>query len=129
MRRTQGAAQAFRRLIGGLAAEILHLDFSSFCVAQWCSVRIALHEAFRVLPDTHVLGGVFIRALGIVPGYPTFAPFGAESVLYLRFSPSKKCAKLFYVGSTETSTMAREHTRFRSTSKSSTTSSYPPNWR
>ena len=28
-------------------------------------------------------------------------------------SPIKKCAKLFYVGSTEKSTMAREHARFR----------------
>ena len=27
----------FRRLVGGLAAEILHHDFSSFCLAQWCS--------------------------------------------------------------------------------------------
>ena len=78
--------------IGGLAAEILHLDFSSFCVAQWCSARIAIHEAFRVLPDTHVLRGVF-RALGIVPGYPIFTQFCAESVLYLRFSPVKKFAR------------------------------------
>ena len=108
VRRTQKAAQAFRRLIGGLAAEILHLEFFHFCMAQWRSARIATHEAFRVLPDTHVLRGVF-RALGIVPGYPTFAQFCAESVLYLRFSPIKKCTKLFYVGSTEKSTMAREH--------------------
>ena len=98
----------WRCLIGGLAAEILHLEFFHFCMAQWRSARIATHEAFRVLPDTHVLRGVF-RALGIVPGYPTFAQFCAESVLYLRFSPIKKCAKLFYVGSTEKSTMAREH--------------------
>ena len=81
-------------------------------MAQWCSARIAIHEAFRVLPDTHVLRGVF-RALGIVPAYPTFAQFCAEPVLYLRFSPVKKFAKLFYVGSTEKSTTAREHTRYR----------------
>ena len=92
MRRTQGAAQAFRRLIGGLAAEILHLEFSSFCVAQWCSARIAVHEAFRVLPDTHVLRGVF-RALGTVPGFPTFAQFCAESRLYL-FANQEVCQTL-----------------------------------
>ena len=58
------------------------------------SARIAIHEAFRVLSDTHVLRGVF-RAPGIVPGYPTYAQFCAESILYLRFSPVKKFAKLF----------------------------------
>ena len=85
LRRTQQAATAFRRLIGGLvAAEILHHVVSSFCVAQWCSARIAIHEVCRVLPDTHVLRGVF-RALGIVPGYPTYAQFCTESILYLRF--------------------------------------------
>ncbi|CAE7337301.1 unnamed protein product, partial [Symbiodinium sp. KB8] len=53
------------------------------------------------------------RALGIVPGCPSFQQFSAESVLYLRFSPIKKHAKLFYVGSTEKSVMIREHSRFR----------------
>ncbi|OLP78836.1 hypothetical protein AK812_SmicGene40935 [Symbiodinium microadriaticum] len=53
------------------------------------------------------------RALGIVPGYPSFQQFSAESVLYLRFSPVKKHAKLFYVGSTEKSVMIREHCRYR----------------
>ncbi|CAE7665130.1 unnamed protein product [Symbiodinium necroappetens] len=53
------------------------------------------------------------RVLGIVPGYPSFQQFSAESVLYLRFSPIKKHAKLFYVGSTEKSVMIREHSRFR----------------
>ena len=62
--------------------------FSSFCVAQWCSARVAIHEACRVLPDTHVLRGV-LRALGIVPGYPTYAKLCTESILYLRFSPVK----------------------------------------
>ncbi|CAE7275386.1 mettl21a [Symbiodinium sp. CCMP2456] len=81
-------------------------------VAQWCCARIAIHEAHRTLPDTHVLRGVF-RALGVLPGYPSFQQFCAESVLYIRFSPVKKHAKLFYVGSTEKSVMVREHTRYR----------------
>ena len=59
-----------------------------------------------------MLKGVF-RALGIVPGYPSFQQFNADSVLYLRFSPIKKHAKLFCVGSTEKSVMIREHSRFR----------------
>ncbi|CAE7316261.1 unnamed protein product, partial [Symbiodinium microadriaticum] len=83
-RHTQAAAKAFRCLVGGLAPDILHFDFPS----------------------------VF-RALGIVPGCPSFQQFSAESVLYLRFSPIKKHAKLFYVGSTEKSVMIREHSRFR----------------
>ena len=115
LRQTQAAAKAFRCLIGGLAPHILHLDFPSCSVAQWCCTRIAIHEAHRTLPDTHVLKalkGVF-RALGIVPGYPSFQQFNAESVLYLRFSPIKRHAKLFYVGSTEKSVMIREHSRFR----------------
>ena len=62
--------------------------------------------------NTHVLRGVF-RALGILPGYPSFQQFCAESVLYIRFSPVKKHAKLFYVGSTEKSVMVREHSRYR----------------
>ena len=33
--------------------------------------------------------------------------------MYLKFSPVKKFAKLFYVGSTEKNAMAREHTRYR----------------
>ena len=49
----------------------------------------------------------------MVPGYPSFQQFNADSVLYLRFSPIKKHAKLFYVGSTEKSVMIREHSRFR----------------
>ena len=107
LRQTQQAATAFRRLVGGLAAEILRFDFSCVCVAQRCSARIAIHEAHRVLPDTRVLRGVF-RALGIVPGYPSFVQFCAELILHLRFYPVKKFTKLFYVGSTEKSAMARE---------------------
>ena len=112
LRHTQAAAKAFRCLVGGLAPDILHFDFPSCSVAQWCCARIAIPEAHRTLPDTHVLRGVF-RALGIVPGCPSFQQFSAESVLYLRFSPIKKHAKLFYVGSTEKSVMIREHSRFR----------------
>ena len=81
-------------------------------MAQWCCARIAIHETHRTLPDTHVLRGVF-RALAILPGYPSFQQFCAESVLYIRFSPVKKHAKLFYVGSTEKSVMVREHSRYR----------------
>ena len=95
-----------------LSAEILHHEYHAVCVAQWCVVRLALREAHRVLPDTHVLKGVF-RALDIQPGYPSFSQFFSESVLYLRFSPQPKQAKLYYIGSAAKCTTACEHTRFR----------------
>ena len=76
LRQTQQAATAFRRLIGGLAAEICIMTFQVFA---WLT-----HEALRVLPDTQGLRRVF-RALGIVPGYPTYAQFCADSILYLGF--------------------------------------------
>ena len=76
-------------------------------MAQWCSARIARHEACRVLPDTHVLRGVF-PALDI---YPTYA----HSVL------NQFCISGCL--STEKSTMAREHTHaFASTNRSRRTS-------
>ena len=72
--------KAFRRLIGGLAAEIPHLDFSSCCGFK--RLNSAAHglrymKHIGCLPDTHVLRGVF-RALGIVPGYPSYVHFCAE---------------------------------------------------
>ena len=69
-----------------------------FQVFAWLSgavARIAIHEIvhgslymkhFGRCLTPHVMRGVF-RALGIVPGYPTYAQFCAESILYLRFSP------------------------------------------
>ena len=51
----------------------------TFQVFAWLT-----HEALRVLPDTQGLRRVF-RALGIVPGYPTYAQFCADSILYLGF--------------------------------------------
>ena len=73
------------------------MRFGSVLVLSWCFWRCSMVcrarcATYRVLPDTHVLRGV-LRALGILPGYPTFAQFCTESVLYLRFSPLKKYAK------------------------------------
>ena len=69
-------------------------------------------EVHTGLPDLHVLKGVF-RATGLQPGFPTFAQFCRQSVLYLRFSPVKRFAKLYYVGSTEGCTSIREASRYR----------------
>ena len=75
----------------------------------WCASRFVKHtECFL----THVLKGVF-RALDIQPGCPSFSQFFSESVLYLRFSPQPKQAKLYYIGSAAKCTTACEHTRFR----------------
>ena len=76
------------------------MRFGSVLVLSWCFWRCSMVcrarcATYRVMPDTHVLRGV-LRALGILPGYPTFAQFCTESVLYLRFSPLKKYAKLFW---------------------------------
>ena len=46
-------------------------------------------------------------------GTPLLPKFFSESVLYLRFSPQPTQAKLYYIGSTEKCTTARERTRFR----------------
>ena len=78
----------------------------------FCIARVALDEVCTSLSDLHVLKGVF-RATGLHPGFPTFAQFCHESVLYLRFSPIKRFAKLYYVGSAEGCTSLREASRYR----------------
>ena len=95
-----------------LAPFILHFDFQLFRLAPFCVARLALDEVCTCLSDLHVLKSVF-RATGLHPGFPTFAQFCRESVLYLHVSPIKRFAKLYYVGSTEGCMSLREASRYR----------------
>ena len=95
-----------------LSPFILHSDFQLFRFARFCVARLALDEVLTSLPDLHVLKGVF-RATGLQRGIPTFAQFCRQSVLYLRCSPLKRIAKLYYVGSAEGCTSIREASRYR----------------
>ena len=112
LRNTMRALQAVRQVLCLLAAEILSMNSAVFEIARWVVARIALLEVQSRMPDHHVLKGV-LRALGVNSQRLTFSFFSAHSVLYLRFSPLKKQAKLFYIGSTENSVCQREHTRHR----------------
>ena len=66
-------------------------------------------EVLVVTSPLHVRG----YRVGIQPGFPTFAQFCRESVLYLGFCPGECYAKLYYVGSTEGCTSSRESSRYR----------------
>ena len=112
LRLARSAARSLRKTLQELSPFILHSDFQLFRLARFCVARLALNEVHTGLPDLHVLKGVF-RATGLQPGFPTFAQFCRQSVLYLRFSPVKRYAKLFYVGSTEGCTSIREASRYR----------------
>ena len=71
-----------------------------------------LLEAIAVLPEQHVLKGMF-RKVQLRPSEQTFHTFQIPSRVYLRFSSLKTTSKLAYVGSTTQTVAAREATRFR----------------
>ena len=71
-----------------------------------------LLEAIAILPEQHVLKGMF-RKVQLRPSEQTFHTFQIPSRVYLRFSSLKTTSKLAYVGSTTQTVAAREATRFR----------------
>ena len=101
-----------RRLLNMLTPHVMREGQFCFAVCRWVAARIMLLEAIAVLPEHHVLKGVF-RKVQLHPSEQTFQSFQVPSRVYLRFSSLKATAKLTYVGSIAQSVAARKATRFR----------------